>query len=286
MRLRHFAAPLLCALYALLVSAIAQAQTPELDFTLKTILPQQVRDWNNSNNNAVLTVNNPASDIFTAKIDVQIRVGDTLFARARLFNQPLLQVHPGVNTYTAEQIFSTVELEWYRREEAPPTDNSVLPSGAYTLCLQLIEEDGAQPLSLPICRPFMIRGAVRPSLLYPARAVTISAEQEEMSFRWALPAGTTAPSVQWIVRVVEANAGGSDSLALVNGAVVLERIVRDSTALALTAPSSYFKVGNRYVWSVRAQETALNTAPAVPAGMSTAWAVPVAFTVLNNDKRR
>ncbi len=279
---------LLFVVCALWMYSPMQAQISEqritLDLTLNPLFPQSIHDWGTSDDNAVLTISNETQDVINAKIDVQVRIGDTLYARARLFNMPLLQVVPGITTYTSGQLFPTVELELYRNtEEQRTAPNATLPAGSYILCLQLIEEDGSKPLSLPICRPFMIEGAVRPTLLYPSRIVDlVSAPEEIMQFRWELPYAVVPAPTQWVLRVVEANTADTDSLALLNGNVVLERIIRDSTSFALVAPSTFFTASQRYLWSVRPVEsirpTTANTSTS--GAIAAAWAVPMSFTIM------
>lgn len=266
----------------------AQAQISEqritLDLTVNPLLPQYIHDWGLSDGNAVLTISNETQDVINAKVDVQVRIGDTLYARARLFNMPLLQVVPGITTYTSGQLFPTVELELYRdTEQQRSAPNATLPPGSYMLCLQLIEEDGSKPLSLPICRPFTIEGAVRPTLLYPSRIVDLAgAPNETMQFRWELPYAVAPAPVQWVLRVVEANTAGSDSTAILTGTVVLERIIRDSTSFILATPSALFAADQRYLWSVRpmggARSTTESSTPS--RAISTDWAVPLPFTII------
>ncbi len=279
---------ILCAVW---VCSPVQAQVSEqhitLDLTVSSQLPRYVHDWGASDDNAVLTIANETQDLINAKIDVQVHIGDTLYARTQLFTMPLFQVVPGITTYTAGQIFSTAELELYGNIYGQRNaSNTILPAGSYTLCLQLIEEDGSKPLSLPICRPFSIQGALRPTLLYPSRIVDIASTPGELlHFRWELPHAVAPAPTQWILRVVEATTVENDSLAMLNGATVLERTIRDSTHFALATPSEFFATNRRYLWSVRSVESpqAANT---TAESVSTAWAIPMPFATMRPDTQQ
>lgn len=258
------------------------------DMSVVALFPARVSDWSAAAEQVQLTLTNRTQDVINAKIDVQLLVGDTIFARGRLFTMPLLQIIPGINQYDATQLFSSLEFELYRNIETQLRPNTVLPAGPYLLCLRVITEDGSRPLSQPICRQITIHGQIMPVLLRPERLVSIGGQYDAtLEFRWELPYGVQAPPGEWLLRVVEANTGDADSIALLTGPVILERIVRDSTTFQITNPGTFFNAETRYLWSVRAMPESVNlrntgqrvmpqTGESDPAER---WAVPLSFTV-------
>lgn len=265
------------------------------DLTVTSIFPARVSDWSASAQHANLTLTNRTQDVITAKIDVQLMTADTISARGRLFNMPVLQIIPGINRFDATQLFASLEFEMNQRNTTGLESNTVLSGGMYTLCLRVISEDGSKPLSLPICRQIMIRGQIQPALRLPARMVNIRGGFDEtLEFKWELPYNVQAPPGEWLLRIVEANTAENDSLALLIGTVVLERIVRDSMSYMVTNPGTLFTPNGRYLWSVRAlendgtidnrgQQVTPTTEQSIPTEQ---WAIPLSFTVSGTSQKR
>ncbi len=248
-------------------------QAPIAKLTIPAAMPHDFSVWNAMPQLAELQVFNPRETAGEAEVHLQIiPPNGKKEARSREFSAPVVVVASGWNTYTAGDLFSNIDLEWFDGNRRVMDFSDTLPEGQYRLHISLQPRTPLDSISpTQAAGVFTAVDLARPALAAPVYTWNMdSTLLESVDFVWKYPAHVILPGFQWIVRIAEAPPDSTTQTDIEHLPVVMERIVSDSTRLSLASPSSYFRTGHRYVWSVQPYNSGIS---------AQMWPKPVVFAL-------
>lgn len=253
-------------------SGTSSQREQQCQLVASVALPHDFRLWRQLPALAELRVFNPRTTAGEAEISIRItEARKRVEARSRGFAPPVLVVASGWNTYTAADLFSNTELEWFDGDRRLPTTSDTLPEGLYILHISLRPRtplDSIAPVETQTA--FTAIALDRPALRKPEYTWNLdSSHIESIRFQWRYPAEVVFPGFQWTVRIAEAP-GTAPTDNIERLPTVMERVVADSTQFLLSIPLSHLQPGRRYAWSVL---------PTARTGTFAAWPRPAVFTI-------
>ena len=216
----------------------------------------EISQWVNRNNLAILTVtnSNPRS-----AIDYRIKVTLSVDGKQVLETDnsvPMMTAEFGTETFLADELIPYNALVFNSSSfNDKVTRTGLLPPGAYTFCIQLLNDVG-EPLTMPaeICRPMIITDYQMPELLDPAENRMIDAIMiNSIMFKWTplSPKPNPETGLTYLLAVMEVQPGQTPSQAFTVNYPIIEEEITFGTQftwpLDIEAPDS----DQQYVWGIK-----------------------------------
>ena len=238
----------------LLAGVCSNAQQLQVVLQMNPNPSPYLSDWQTRSETILLSVTNPTQDVRQVRIAGRVHQGGpsgNVLAQTKVPEMPVLDIPPGVSIFNAEEVIPFDKVQLNGSIELDATRTGRIPSGNYTLCVDLVDAASLQPVSQERCSPFFVQQHLAPQLLSPATDAEFTEDQlRTQVFRWSRETPPVSNAVTQFL-VVELRNDQPLWQALSANPPVFQTEVPTGLTQQQWPPDVFLPSGKRYVWSVR-----------------------------------
>ena len=236
-----------------------------------------ISDWQTRQETILLSVTNPSQDIVLVRVAGRVHQGGPsgpLLAQTKVPEMPVIEIMPGASIFNAEDVVPFDQIEFFGGVEVDAARTGRIPSGEYTLCVDLVDAQSLAPVTQQRCQPFFVQQHLPGQLLAPFNDAEFTADQlRTQVFRWSRETPPVFNSHAELL-VVEYRQDQPLWQALSANPPVYQAEIASGLSQHQWPPDVFLPDGKLYVWSVRVVDDVGNpvTEPE--------WADPFVFNVI------